>query len=229
MNVIASVKNLSKGEMALWLTSLAVIVIAFAVFGGGSVLSLIVSLIGATALIFVGKGDPIGQLFTIIFAVVYSVVSLKFQYYGELITYAGMTLPSAFIAMITWLKNPYSAHEVKVSAMNGKKWLILVILTIVATTSFYFILSALNTANLLFSTLSVATSFFASMLTIFRSPYYAIAYSFNDIVLIVLWVLATIENPAYFCMVICFVIFLINDTYGFINWQRLKRKQSAGN
>ena len=39
------------------------------------------------------------------------------------------------------------------------------------------------------------------MLTIFRSPYYAVAYSFNDIVLIILWVLATIENPAYFCMV----------------------------
>jgi hypothetical protein len=64
------------------------------------------------------------------------------------------------------------------------------------------------------------------MLTIFRSPYYAVAYSFNDIVLIVLWVLATIENPAYFCMVICFVIFLINDTYGFINWQRLRKKQA---
>lgn len=229
MNFISSVKNLNKGERVLWLSSLVVIIVAFTVFGGGSVLSLIVSLIGATALIFVGKGDPIGQLFTIIFAVVYSLVSLKFRYYGEMITYAGMSLPSAFVAMVTWLKNPYSAHEVKVSTMTGKKWVVLAILTVMVTTLFYFILSALNTANILFSTLSVATSFFASMLTIFRSPYYAVAYSFNDIVLIVLWVLATIENPAYFCMVICFVIFLINDTYGFINWKAMRKRQTDKN
>lgn len=226
MHVIRSVKNLSRGEKVLWLSSLAIICISFVVAGGGSVLTLIASLVGATALIFVGKGDPIGQIFTIVFAVIYSVISLEFRYYGEMITYAGMTLPSAFVAMVTWLKNPYSAHEVKVSKMTSRKWLLLGVCSILVTASFYFILAAFNTANIVFSTISVTTSFLASMLTIFRSPYYAVAYSLNDIVLIVLWVLATIENPAYFCMVICFVIFLINDMYGFINWQSLLRKQA---
>jgi len=226
MYVINSIKNLKKGERLLWLISLAFISVSFIVAGGGSVLTLIASLVGATALIFVGKGDPLGQFLTMVFAIIYSIISIKFRYYGELITYAGMSLPAAFVAMITWIKNPYSAHEVKVSAMTLRKWLFLGVCSVLVTVSFYYILSALNTANLVFSTISVTTSFFASMLTIFRSPYYAVAYSFNDIVLIVLRVLATIENTEYFCMVICFVIFLINDMYGFVNWQRIKRKQT---
>ena len=84
---------------------------------------------------------------------------------------------------------------------------------------------ALGTANLLTSTLSVTTSFLAVYLTYLRSPYYAIGYSANDIVLIVLWILATIDNPAYLPMVFCFVMFLANDIYGFINWRRMQRRQ----
>jgi len=72
------------------------------------------SIIGATALIFVGKGDAIGQLLTIIFAVIYAIISSRIHYYGEMITYVGMTAPSALWAMIVWLKNPYSTREVKV-------------------------------------------------------------------------------------------------------------------
>ena len=50
-----------------------------------------------------------------------------------------------------------------------------------------------------------------------RSPYYALFYSFNDIVLIVLWTLATITDIGYLPMILCFVIFLVNDIYGFVN------------
>ena len=100
-------------------------------------------------------------------------------------------------------------------------------LALVVTIAFYFILKFLGTANLLFSTLSVTTSFTAAYLTMMRNPYYAVAYGANDIVLIVLWILATIENPIYFPMIFCFVMFLVNDVYGFINWQRMKKRQQA--
>ena len=66
------------------------------------------------------------------------------------------------------------------------------------------------------------------MLTVFRSQYYALAYAFNDIVLIILWALATAENIAYLPMIICFVVFLINDSYGFFNWRRIKSRQQTG-
>ena len=98
-------------------------------------------------------------------------------------------------------------------------------LTALVTFAFYFILRYFDTPNLVTSTVSIATSFSASALTMLRSPYYALAYAANDVVLIVLWTLATIADPAYLPMILCFVIFLANDLYGFFNWQRMQKRQ----
>jgi len=100
------------------------------------------------------------------------------------------------------------------------------ILTAIVTVVFYFILNAFNTANILPSTLSVTTSFVAVYLTFRRSPYFALAYSANDIILIILWVLASIYDVRYISVVVCFAAFLVNDMYGFISWQRMKKRQS---
>lgn len=226
MSFIQSVKNLTRTEKLLWLGSLFFVFLSSVLFPDPDWLSVITSLIGATALIFVAKGDPMGQLITLIFAVFYGVVSFCFRYYGEMITYLGMTAPSALWALITWLRNPYSDREVKVAQMSAKKWLLLGITTVLATALMGGLLSALNTPNLAVSTVSVTTSFAASMLTVLRSPYYALFYAANDIVLIVLWVLATLSDIGYLPMVVCFVIFLINDSYGFFNWCKMKKMQS---
>ena len=85
---------------------------------------------------------------------------------------------------------------------------------------FYHILVSLNTPNILLSTISITTSFLAAALTMLRSSYYALGYAANDVVLIVLWVLASIENPAYLPVVLNFVIFLLNDLYGFRCWKK---------
>ena len=103
--------------------------------------------------------------------------------------------------------------------------MIMLVFAIVVTVLFYFILKFLGTANLLFSTFSITTSFMASYLSYMRSPYYAIAYAGNDIVLIVLWVLASIQDISYLPMVLCFVMFFANDIYGFINWKRMRKRQ----
>lgn len=225
MNIIKSIKNLSLFEKIIWLGSLLVIFVTSAIFPNPDWLSVITSLVGATALIFVGKGDPIGQLISIIFALFYALVSLKFRYYGEMITYLFMTAPSALWALINWLKNPYSEREVKVAEMTAKKWFFLITASIAATFIMYFVLDFFNTANLIVSTISITTSFFASLLTVLRSPYYALFYALNDIVLIILWVLATVSDIGYLPMVFCFLIFLVNDIYGFLNWQKMKKIQ----
>ena len=224
-NLIKSIQNLTRLEKGIWIGSLIVIAVSYLFLPDKDLLTLLASLVGATALIFVGKGDPIGQLITIIFAVFYGIISFRFRYYGEMITYMCMTAPTAFVAMYSWLKNPYSEREVKVGNMTGRKWILLILSTILVTAGMGVVLWLFDTNNLIFSTISVTTSFLASMLTVFRSPYYAVAYAANDVVLIILWVLATIVEPQYFPMIICFVIFLVNDTYGFINWRRMMKKQ----
>lgn len=222
--MLNSFKSLSKFELGLWLVSVASIVLS-CVFIGKDMLTMTASLIGVTALIFIAKGNVLGQILTIIFSVFYAVISYKFRYWGEMITYAGMTAPTAAAAVITWIKNPYSKHEVKISPMTKTKVAAAVVLTASATALFYFILRALNTPNMLFSTISIATSFSAAFLLVLRSPLYAVCYALNDLVLIVLWTLASLTDISYFAMIICFSIFFINDIYGFVNWRKMAKRQ----
>ena len=139
-----------------------------------------------------------------------------------------MTLPMSVFALIAWLKNPYEKHkaEVKINKLSSKEIVFMFVLTLAVTAVFYFILKHFNTANLLFSTVSVTTSFLAAYLTFRRSAYYALAYAANDIVLIVLWTLATLSDKSYISVLVCFAVFFINDLYGFYNWKRLKNKQN---
>lgn len=221
--------DLSHFELVLWLSSVAVVSASYILSGAGDVLTVIASLIGVTALIFVAKGYVFGQVLCVIFSVFYGIISLFFGYYGEMITYLGMSAPVAFMAVISWLRNPYKdTKQVTVNKrLTAKQWSSVILLSVGVTLIFYFILDALDTANLLFSTISVTTSFAASYLTYLRSSYYGIAYGLNDVVLIVLWSLASIEDISYIPMVACFIMFLVNDLYGFINWQRILKKQNS--
>lgn len=217
----------TKFEIGLWTSSVFLIVVSFCIFDRENYLTLIASIIGATFLIFNAKGNPLGQLLTIIFGILYGIISYEFSYYGEMITYLGMTLPMAFFALISWLKNPYKNNrsEVKVNRLLKKEIPFMLILTLLVTIIFYFILKHFNTANLIPSTISVTTSFLAVYLTFRRSPYFALAYAMNDVVLIVLWVLASVTEISYLSVVICFIVFFVNDMYGFISWNRMEKRQ----
>ena len=219
----------SKVELILWSVSVIFIIVSFCIFDRESYLTLVASLIGVTSLIFNAKGNPIGQALMVVFSLLYGIISYTFAYYGEMITYLGMTMPMAIFALIAWLKNPYKGNkaEVKVNSIGNVEQLLMWLLSLIVTLAFYFILRYFNTANIIPSTMSVTTSFLAVYLTFRRCPTFALAYAANDIVLIVLWVLASLADIRYISVVVCFVAFLFNDIYGYISWQRMKRRQSA--
>ena len=219
-------KDLTKFERRLWLVSVIVVAGSFLLAPDRDYLTLAASLIGVTALIFVAKGYVLGQVLTVVFAVFYGIISFYFRYYGEMLTYLCMTAPMAIVAAIEWVRNPYEqSTEVKVARLTPGKMAVLLVLTMLVTAAFYFILGALNTANLVVSTISVTTSFLASGLTFLRSPYYALAYAANDVVLIILWIMASLVDISYLPMILCFVMFFANDVYGFVNWKRMEKRQ----
>ena len=227
MNIIQSIKNLNKYELLLWMCSVPLLTITFIINPNKDLLNFIATIVGVTSLILNAKGDALGQVLMVIFSILYGIISFKFRYYGEMITYVGMTGPIAALSVVTWLRNPYSEREVKVSHMNLKKWVLLTLSTIAVTWLFYYILRYFDTPNLFFSTISITTSFVAATLTMLRSPYYAVFYSLNDIILIILWVLATLETPSYYTMILCFVVFLINDIYGYYSWRKMRKRQEG--
>ena len=181
----------------------------FFIFQRENYLTLTASVVGATALIFNAKGNPAGQLLTVVFSILYGIISFTFAYYGEMITYLGMTAPMAVFAFLSWLRNPYGGNraEVKVNRLKEREPVFMLALTAVIT---------------------FTTSFLAVYLTFRRSAYFALAYAANDIVLIVLWTLAVLSDISYLSVIVCFIMFLVNDMYGYISWTKMQKRQASG-
>ena len=220
-------KELSVKEWWLWSISMLIVTVSNLVGGSFDVLTLAATWVGITSLIFAAKGNVWAQFLMVAFSILYGIISFRFRYWGEMITYLGMTLPMAVWSAVTWLRNPSagSKSEVAIRKLEKKHFLFLLVLSIVVTGAFYFILRWLETPNIVFSTLSVTTSFLAASLTMLRSSYYALGYAANDLVLIVLWGLAAAKDPVYISVIINFMIFFMNDMYGFISWKKRERTQ----
>lgn len=220
-------KDLTNKEWVLWFGSLFVVIISNIMSGNTDLLTLIATCVGITSLIFAAKGNAWSPILMIGFSILYGIISWRFCYWGEMITYLGMTMPMAIWSTVTWLKNPAeNGKEVAIQKLTRKHIGGLVFFGIIITVVFYFILCALDTPNLIFSTVSITTSFLAAALTMLRTSYYALLYAANDIVLIVLWGLASVENPVYLPVMVNFLIFFFNDVYGFISWKK-REKQHA--
>lgn len=223
------IKELTKREWFIWLCSLIIVLVSNLLTADLDILTLAAALIGVTSLIFAAKGNVWAQILMVVFSILYSIISFRFRYWGEMITYLGMTMPMAVWSAITWFKNPLEGNssEVAIQKLTRRHVIWLTVSTVLVTVAFYYILMLLDTPNIVFSTISIVTSFLAAALTMLRSSYYAVGYAANDVILIVLWVLASLENPAYIPVVVNFVIFFVNDMYGFVSWKKREVRQAV--
>ncbi len=222
------VKTLTKKEWSIWLVSIIIVLISNLATKDFDLLTLVAALTGVTSLIFAAKGNVWGQVLMILFSILYGIISFRFRYWGEMMTYLGMTLPMAVWSTITWIENPSenNGNEVQIQSLSKKHIVALCISGIIVTAVFYYILKSFNTPNIIFSTISIITSFIAASLTMLRSSYYAVWYAANDVVLIILWVLASLKDPEYIPVVVNFSIFFMNDMYGFMSWKQRELEQA---
>lgn len=212
---------LTKKEWAVWIGALLIIVVSNVVSAKFNLLTLVASCVGVTSLIIAAKGNVWSQILMILFSILYGIISWQFHYWGEMMTYLGMTMPMAIWSTITWIRNPSeSGKEVEIQQLTKKHIFLLATSGTVITIIFFKILAVLETPNIVFSTISITTSFLAASLTMLRSSYYAVGYAANDIVLIILWIMATMKDPSYFSVTIIFMIFFFFDVYGFFSWRK---------
>lgn len=180
------VNYFSRNEIILWCSSMIFVVMSFFIFDRENYLTINCIIDRCYISYLQCQREPFGQFLMIIFSLLYGIISFTFAYYGEMLTYLGMTMPMAIFALISWLRNPYNGNksEVKVNSISKKETAFMWVITIAIAAVFYFILEIFNTAYIIPSTISVATSFLAVYLTFRRSSYYALAYAANDVVLL---------------------------------------------
>ena len=221
-------RELTIWDWLLWTISLLLISAAFLLTPHSDALTLAASLVGVTALIFAAKGHVMGQVLIVLFSLIYAVISFRARYYGEMMTYIGMSMPIAIASIVTWLRNPFAeSAQVAVARMRPRQIAVMFFAAVAATVGFFFLLRSLGTAQLFFSTLSVFTSFIAAWMSMQRSAFYALGYAANDVVLIVLWLLESKNDAGSTPMLVCFVVFLCNDLYAFFNWLRMRKQQEG--
>lgn len=223
-------KNWKPIELILYFGGISIIVLCFVLFKAKNYLSLVSSIIGITAVISVAKGLVITPIVGLIYNVFYIIISYIQKYYGEAIIYFFIMTPIYIYSIVDWFKNKQEDKTavVKINKIGWKEYLYLSIATIVATVGFYFLLRELGTAQLIISTISLITSAVASYLMLRRSSNYAIGFILNDVILIVLWSMSVVTyGIGYLPSVISFCVFLMNDTYGFINWKIEERRQQS--
>jgi len=190
-------------------------------------LTTICSIVGIITALLLAKGKNLGQIFGLLIVALYSIVSFKNGYYGEMIIYLGIMLPMYIAGIISWIKHQNKeTNTVEVNDIKLKEWIVLFIASILSFTFIYFLLKSFNTNQLFISSLSVIDSLFAVYLLVRRSKYSFYFYVVNDIILILLWGIPVVTgNILLIPMVFNPLINLVNDLYGIYNWRKLEEKQ----
>ena len=115
---IAEAIKLTRTEFIIWISSVTLIVSFFLIFDRGNYMALAASLIGTTSLIYNSRGVPLGPALMIAFSLLYGIISFGFRYYGEMITYVGMSLPMAIFALVSWMRNPFEKGKAHIKIVG---------------------------------------------------------------------------------------------------------------
>jgi nicotinamide mononucleotide transporter PnuC len=222
----------TKIEWTMYLAGLICITIGFAVSPEKNVLSYLSSLSGITCVLLNSKGNVWGQVVAIVFGVLYGICAYFERYYGEMLIYFFLMIPIHIFSIVSWIRHKFNGkkHEVAVNTLKIPEYIFTFIGAVVVTVGFYFLLSFLNCDNLLISTISLTTSITAAYFMFRRCELFSVCFIFNDIILIVLWSLKVSSvGLSLLPSVLAFVIFLIFDSYCYLSWRNMKRRQSAQN
>ena len=220
-------KDWTNFEKVLLFGSILIVGITGIVFKS-DLLTVSCSLVGIVTALLLAKGKNLGQVFGLLITILYSIVSFKNKYYGEVLIYALLMLPMYIIGIITWINHKNEkTNSVEINSIKKKEWVIVSCVFILVFVGIYFLLKYFNTNELIVSTISVLASLFAVYLQIRRSKYSFSFYILNDIILIFLWGIPVIHgNYVLFPMLLNPTINLINDIYGFYNWKKTENIQN---
>lgn len=221
-------KDWSNFEKILLFGSIIIVSIVGIVFKS-DVLTVSCSIVGIITALLLAKGKNLGQVFGLLITILYSIVSYKNKYYGEVLIYALLMLPMYIIGIFTWINHKSEKTDsVEINSIKKKEWIIVSVISIGVFIGIYYLLKAFNTNELIVSTLSVLASLFAVYLQIRRSKYSFGFYIINDIILMFLWGIPALHGSYILVpMLLNPTINFINDTYGFYNWKKTEKIQRS--
>lgn len=164
-------KNWSKFEIILLISSIVLIVFS-EIISKSEILTVCTSISGILCALLMAKGKVLSQVVGLVEIVLYTILSYKNEYYGEVIIYITVQLPLYIMGIISWIKNKNEETEtVNKNEIHKIEWILLFFVNIVVFVALYYILKYFNTKQLIVSTISMITSLSATYLLARRSKY----------------------------------------------------------
>ena len=226
LNKINFKKILSLKEVIFLSLEIIIPIILYFIFNCQDYMNLIGAEIGIISIFFLAKASLFGIGLSLLFSTFYAITSLNYTYYGEAIIYFAFMIPIGIANGIIWFRNRFKGTtEVEILSSKRIDFILGPTIAAILTFSLFWLLRYLGTENIITSTISLFTSFLALYFQLRRNRFTELFYAANDIVLIVLWTLATIDDISFIPIVTCFLFLLINDLYGFFNWSKIQKRQ----
>lgn len=220
-------KSWNKFEI-IWVIVSTIAVIISGIVVKSEIITMASSIAVIITAVLQAKGKIESQFFSILVFLLYSYVSYKNRYYGEVICNLFILLPISIMAIISWITHKNNKTDtVEINEVKFKEWIVLFFISIAAFIGLYNLLKYFNTSQLVVSTFSMIMSILAIYLIARRSKYSFVFYIINDIILLILWGIPVIVGDFLLIpMVIYPLALLINDTYALFNWKKLEKEQS---
>ena len=188
-----------------------------------NLLSIFCSMLCVVTVLFLAKGNNLGNVLGILGSVLYIIVSYNNKYYGEILIYVFLMIPMYAIGVYTWLNHKNKdTNSVEINMISKKEWTLAFLAFVVAFVGIYSLLKIFATSTLYLSTISVLLNLFAVYLQVRRSRFCFCFYLVNDVVLFFLWIIPVINgNYTSIPMILNPIINFISDCYGFYNWRKI--------
>lgn len=207
----------------IWLILFTFIIVTLSAYWKDSPVGIIASITGIWNVVLVAKGKISNYYFGIVTVSCYAFVAYTQKYYGEVMLNVLYFLPMQFVGFFLWKKRKAKSSNVKAIFMSKNQRILWVLVTIISTIAYGFILKKLG-GNLPFiDASSTSMSVIAMILMVFAFVEQWILWILVDIVSIAMWFIAMLNGGKDIAILIMWIAFLVNALYGFYNWIKLSK------
>jgi nicotinamide mononucleotide transporter len=189
---------------------------------------------GIICVVLAAKGKIATFYVGIIQAGTYAYIAHGYGLYGEAILNAFFYLPTQFIGLFLWyrhrkIKNmAVNNEDVFAKRLSKKQWYILTPITLAAIGIFMFILFEINATVPGIDSAAVILSVIAQILLLLRYTEQWLFWIVVNILTITVWLIALIQTGGNnWALLAMWVAFLINSTYGYVNWRKISKPKTG--
>ena len=190
---------------------------------------------GVISVVLCAKGRVSNYVFGMVYVTAYAYVAFKNKLYGEVMMNLLYYVPMNVIGFITWTKLAKKKAEsaqtgdvskdVETRHMSSKQRWMTFVIAVVVILAYWQLLKFMGGNLALIDSCSTIVSIIAMYLQVMRYTESWIMWIFTNLISIVLWLTAMLtQDSNNITMLLMWSAYLVNSTYGYINWKKLEAK-----